>query len=104
MKLLQISGKRVLHTFQHSNLEPLNPEAAGDGNVLDIVEEEDEGMDVESTLQSRGAQSVECIGFSPIDYKWIASGGLDNTLKIWDSISGSCRFFNQSYFSIIACD
>lgn len=35
--------------------------------------------------------SVECIGFSNKDLHWVASGGLDNTMKVWDMNTGACR-------------
>ena len=72
MKLYQLSGKRLLQTFIHHN----------DGTRTEnktAVEE------TESKL------SVECIGFSSKDLHWVASGGLDNTMKVWDMNTGACR-------------
>jgi hypothetical protein len=34
---------------------------------------------------------VECVGFSAPEYRWVASGGMDKTLKIWDLTNGYCR-------------
>lgn len=42
-------------------------------------------MELEST------NGVECVGFSHEQFKWIATGGLDKLLKIWEMSSGSCR-------------
>lgn len=72
MKLLQISGKKILQTFIHSEPKP-----------LDSATHDDE--DEEAAL------AVECIGFSSKELRWVASGGMDNTLKVWDTTSGSCR-------------
>jgi len=60
-------------------------EARGDDD--DDEEEDDDG---EMVMDSEGSLSVECVGFSH-DARWIASGGLDKTLKIWDVMNGACR-------------
>lgn len=73
MKLMQISGKRVLHTFHH---HASSPPAAGD-----------EPSEADGEAQT----SVECVGFSNKQWYWCASGGLDNSLKVWDLAAGSCR-------------
>eukprot|EP00605_Chrysophyceae_sp_TOSAG23-4_P000917 GSChrysophyteH1.ASY1.ANO1.1015.1 assembled CDS len=61
VKLFQISGKRLLQTFVHS--------------------------------RPSESFSVECVGFSTHEnsQKWIASGGMDSTLKIWDLTNGTLR-------------
>ncbi len=156
MKLLQISGKRVLQSFQHSKSQPIaattdiNTAATTAGqrssagrnkkkqqqpsssnninnspnNELHAIDENSEDMmtthnenamdddhddtsdgddennddDYDSEEEEEGEEvdveefvSVECVGFSASEYKWIASGGLDKTLKIWDTVSGACR-------------
>jgi WD40 repeat protein len=68
-KLFQISGLKVLNTFLHSTTTAM----------------EDEDMELESTT------GVESVGFSHEQYKWIATGGMDKNLKVWDISSGSCR-------------
>ena len=37
-----------------------------------------------------GVMSIECVGFCP-SLPWVASGGMDKTLKVWDTVSGTCR-------------
>jgi hypothetical protein len=59
--------------------------ALGDYDADAMDDEDDEEEDAEGTL------SVECVGFSGGDLKWVASGGLDKTMKVWDLVSGTCR-------------
>lgn len=94
IKLLQISGKRVLQAFLHSTQVAAEVEAS---EPLPEIKERDEARDEdddeedgEMVMDSEGSLSVECVGFS-LDARWIASGGLDKTLKIWDVINGACR-------------
>ncbi|CAM9361038.1 unnamed protein product [Scytosiphon promiscuus] len=37
-----------------------------------------------------GAGSVEAVGFCA-SHPWVATGGTDGGLKVWDSVSGTCR-------------
>ena len=75
VRLYQISGKKVLQTLVHSTEISME-----ENNEKDVMEEEG------------GVLGVECVGFSPAnDLKWVASGGMDKTVKIWDSITGTCR-------------
>lgn len=105
VRLYQVSGKKVLHTFIHCTPESLtdaknqnqSKESSteflnGDiDNSDDIMEEE-----LEATL------SVECVGFCNGDLKWIASGGMDSNLKIWDMTTGSCRNMCKHNGSVVA--
>ena len=89
VKLFQISGKRLLQTFRHSEPQLI------DSNLRSIPEQQpdddEDNMDVEET-EELTVSSVECVGFSnTAEYRWIASGGLDKTMKIWDSVNGVCR-------------
>jgi hypothetical protein len=53
-------------------------------NDNDDGHEDDEGAEDE-IVQSSSTVSVECVGFAQGSYlKYIASGCLDKTLKIWD--------------------
>ena len=63
-------------------------------NMMD-GDDEDEG-------DEGGTLSVECVGFSSTDLKWVASGGLDKTMKVWDMVSGSCRCVCVHGGSVIA--
>lgn len=80
MKLFQISGKRVLQSFQHSKPSSLAPPA-----LNERMDEGDEDKDDEVVL------AVECVGLSNGNLKYVASGGMDKFLKIWDLVSGTCR-------------
>ena len=97
VKLYQLSGKRLLQTFIHSkptSTEDGTPavmttisEASGNPSGNGDDEDEEEDVQFEETL------AVECVGFSSHDAnnKWAASGGMDNTIKIWDLSNGSLR-------------
>ena len=63
-------------------MDTIKESAGNDDDDEDMIEEE-----LEETF------SVECIGFSShdINQKWIASGGMDTTLKIWDMNNGNLR-------------
>ena len=88
IKLLQISGKRVLQSFIHSHPTDV---AEGDAATnLETIAEEDNDND-EMNVEEKATMSVECVGFSSNDYKWVASGGMDSNLKIWDVVAGTCR-------------
>lgn len=87
MKLLQISGKRVLQLFLHASQSPLG----ADG--LPIPQPPKQVLEVEGGIEreEESVLSVECIGFSSKELHWVASGGLDHTLKVWDMTTGTCR-------------
>ena len=89
MKLYQISGKKVLHTFTHTIAPSSTPEAEAEG----------EGDDNDDGEESK--VSVECVGFSN-DAKWVASGGMDKTLKIWEATTGVCRAVCDHGDSVVA--
>ncbi len=74
----------MLQTFHHS--DHVSPRISRQ-NLFEIDENNEmtEEMDGDSN-------SVECVGFSPTELRWVASGGLDKSLKIWDSATGICRF------------
>eukprot|EP00903_Cladosiphon_okamuranus_P018037 g16599.t1 len=38
-----------------------------------------------------GAGSVEAVGFCATHQSWVATGGTDGSLKVWDAVSGTCR-------------
>ncbi len=46
---------------------------------------EEVDVDMESAL------GVESVAFSHEQFKWIATGGMDKNLKVWDISSGTCR-------------
>lgn len=82
MKLYHISGKRVLQSFVHAVVTGSGTENAMDGGG--------EAGDV--------TMSVECVGFycppqgvATSNIKYVASGGVNGQLKIWDSNNGQMR-------------
>ena len=97
MKLYQLSGKRLLQTFVHSKpsstqdgavaMATISEASGGSGGGGDDDEEEEENVQFEES------SAVECVGFSSHDTnnKWAASGGMDNTIKVWELSSGSLR-------------
>jgi len=66
----------------------------GDAAAASAEEEDEEEM--EATL------AVECVGFSAKDLRWVASGGMDNALKVWDLTTGSCRSICHHGGSVVA--
>lgn len=84
--LYQISGKRLLQTFVHctpiagANLGTIEEGAGADGGESD----EDPDIIDEEVL------SVECVGFAT-GVRWVASGGMDKNLKVWDMDIGTIR-------------
>ena len=106
MRLYQISGKKLLQTFVHSEASSadtslpkpppttiLPPPPPGTDTAMDVDGQEEEGaaegeggVDIVTV-----ALSVECVGFAGGDYRWVASGGMDSFLKVWDMVTGSCR-------------
>jgi len=89
LRLFQVSGKKMLQKFVHSSAKIASSSsstAAAVGGGED-GEEEEEGREEEE----EEALSVECCGFSHGDLKWVASGGMDKELKVWDTASGTLR-------------
>ena len=101
MKLYQLSGKRLLQTFIHSTRLAEEDTAAAVASAMDTVHEgamEEEGGDEDDVYDSDGGEErmeavlgVECVGFANGDWKWVASGGMDKTLKVWDTMTGLAR-------------
>lgn len=114
VKLFQLSGKRLLQTFIHSARLDEDATAAAaaaasaDRTSMRTVreasneegEEEDGDMDDEggADYDSDGGEErldavlgVECVGFANGEWKFVASGGMDKTLKVWDTMTGVAR-------------
>ena len=91
MKLFQISGKKVLQSFIHSQPTDIVGGREDGPSSLEPIMEEGEGGDDGMTVEEKATMSVECVGFSNNDLKFIASGGMDCNLKIWDIVTGTCR-------------
>ena len=58
-------------------------EGEGEGYADDEDEEGEERIDA--------VLGVECVGFANGEWKWVASGGMDKTLKVWDTMTGTLR-------------
>ena len=113
MKLYQISGKKLLQTFVHSApVAATASEAAslsgsnGNGKQQqvgfmngDIDGDSDDGN---RAVEEDVILSVECVGFSQGDIKWVASGGMDKLLKIWDPVTGLCRISCKHGDSVVS--
>ena len=90
VRLYQISGKKVLQTLFHSTEMSVEKRDGGIGD--------DDGIEEEG-----GVLAVECVGFSLAEeFKWVASGGMDKTVKIWDSVTGSCRCICEHGGGVVA--
>lgn len=108
--MYQLSKKKLLQSFRHS--DPLSSadalSAAGGGTVfskLSTVSEQAEG-DMEEDArgdQDYSLSAVECVGFCPLpEFKWVASGGMDKALKVWDITSGAVRCVCAHEDSVVA--
>jgi WD40 repeat protein len=51
---------------------------------------------------SVSVSGVECVGFANGEWKWVASGGMDKTLKVWDTQSGVVRCVCQHGGSVVS--
>jgi angio-associated migratory cell protein len=100
VRLYQLSGKKLMQTFIHCSPQQLQSDRVSEPiSKPELAEEDVEDMevDVEATL------SVECVGFyQGGDFKWIASGGMDSYLKVWDMVSGTCRSLCKHNGSVVA--
>lgn len=117
MKLYQLSGKKELMKFVH--YDPAAPANVANGvpttvfnglnaiaernNENDEEAEEDGGMDVSGEGEGEAVMAVECVGFAKgPGLKWVASGGMDKNLKVWDVTSGACRSVCPHGGSVVA--
>ena len=102
VRLYLVPKKKLLQKFTHSSpiksqdkadAPPPPPSSEGaDYDPSDDIEEEDE-------MRVLG---VECVGVSANNWKYVASGGMDKTLKIWDITTGTCRCVCQHDDSVVA--
>lgn len=91
VKLFHLGGKRVLQTFVHCSPQAI--EGAPAPASEDAMQEGDEDYKAEEggMQKEESILSVECVGIAKGTLRWLASGGMDKTLKIWDTTNGSCR-------------
>eukprot|EP00603_Paraphysomonas_imperforata_P011762 CAMPEP_0114469584 /NCGR_PEP_ID=MMETSP0104-20121206/10799_1 /TAXON_ID=37642 ORGANISM="Paraphysomonas imperforata, Strain PA2" /NCGR_SAMPLE_ID=MMETSP0104 /ASSEMBLY_ACC=CAM_ASM_000202 /LENGTH=476 /DNA_ID=CAMNT_0001643257 /DNA_START=22 /DNA_END=1452 /DNA_ORIENTATION=+ len=106
VRLYLVPKKKLLQKFTHSSptksqdkadVPPPPPnlssdKAGEDFDPSDDIEEEDEMR----------VQGVECVGVSAKEWKYVASGGSDKTLKIWDITTGTCRCVCQHDDEVVA--
>ena len=86
VKLFHLSNKRVLQLFVHCK-----PEVLAEGaDAMETLMNED-GEEIDGEQRDEAILSVECVGIAKGSLRWLASGGMDKTLKIWDATNGSCR-------------
>ena len=70
-----IGTKKVVASVRHS-------EVPRETQAMEEDEEEEKGM----------AISIEAVGFAPQNPNWLATGGVDGVVKIWDLANGAqCR-------------
>lgn len=115
MKLFQLSGKKELMKFVH--YDPNAPANVANGvpttvfNGLNTIaernneendEEQDGEMDISGEDGGEAVMAVECVGFAKGGLKWVASGGMDKNLKVWDIATGSCRSVCPHGGSVVA--
>lgn len=83
-----------------ANLPPPPPSTStstGDNEDKDFDPSDD--VEQEEELNVLG---VECVGISNNQWKYVASGGMDKTLKIWDITTGTCRCVCEHADSVVA--
>ena len=86
--VVHLSGKKVVARLRHFEEAPGQPrqqQSAAGGDGMDV----DGGGPVEF-------RSVEAVGFAPraVNAQWVATGGVDGNLKVWDITQGGqgqCR-------------
>lgn len=90
--VVHLQGKKLVGTLRHFDLHQqqqiqLNQNSRSEG-----------GMDVETNNDDNNEQmellaSVEAVGFSSKVHNWVATGGSNGILKIWDLThgEGTCR-------------
>lgn len=91
VKLFHLGSKRVLQMFVHCKPEEL---VGGDIFREDAVAEtlmNEDGEEILGEQKEVSIASVECISIAKGSLRWLASGGMDKTLKIWDTTNGTCR-------------
>lgn len=97
MRFLQISGKRALQCFVHSQ-SVASIEISTSIMTIDEQTGDEEEQHLRETSESL---SVECVGFCKVvDKKWVASGGMDKTMKVTHLPSLSSR----TYYPHVRCN
>jgi len=81
-KLVHLESKRVVASFVHA--APVS--AGGPGGAAPAVTGDGSGAQEEVT-------AVECVGYAAaaVQQPWVATGGIDGTLQVWDTVTGRRR-------------
>ena len=105
VRLYLVPKKKLLQKFTHAvptknedkaNLPP-PPPSMDDNEDKDFDPSDD--VEQEEEMQVKG---VECVGISNSQWKYVASGGMDKTMKIWDITTGTCRCVCEHEDSVVA--
>lgn len=73
-------------TGGHGGEEAMDMDAEDEGG-----DEGQEGDDEKNGGMISNSIAVECVGFCHSDMPWVASGGMDHQLKVWDLNNGQLR-------------
>ena len=95
--IFQISGKRVLKTFDSAvkiggeGGAVVPPKPPADEDAAEEYDEFNEDGAGEGEAEEV-AYGIECVGFCEAPgFAWVASGGSDKYLRVWDMVSGMSR-------------
>jgi WD40 repeat protein len=86
--LLSLPSAPICALAQSSEQEKRGLGITSDKQITAKPTSPSSGIKPELILQAGHAKSVNAVAFSP-DASWLASGGKDNAVKIWDTATGS---------------
>jgi ribosome assembly protein SQT1 len=90
--IVHISGKKLIAKLVHFEESSIGGVGGGNNNAMN---EDDNDPDNESEMMDAEGEtrSVEAVGFCPAyvvgTAHWVATGGVDGTLKIWNVVVGA---------------
>jgi ribosome assembly protein SQT1 len=88
--IVHISGKKLIAKLVHFEESSV---VGGAGNSNAMNEDDDNDNESEMMDAEGETRSVEAVGFCPADVvgtaHWVATGGVDGTLKIWNVVVGA---------------
>mmetsp|Transcript_5237 Transcript_5237/g.11456 ORF Transcript_5237/g.11456 Transcript_5237/m.11456 type:complete len:543 (+) Transcript_5237:67-1695(+) len=85
--VVHLAGKKIAATLRHYDESPGGQAAGAAADGMDVDEDGDGGEEL---------RSVEAVGFAgkAVNPNWVATGGVDGALKVWDVThggQGQCR-------------
>src|SRR5262249_31876244 len=86
--LLSLPSPQICAPAQSSEQEKRGLGITSDKQITAKPTSPSSGIKPELILQAGHAKSVNAVAFSP-DGSWLASGGKDNAIKVWDIATGS---------------